>query len=46
MQRRRLTRAVVNTHTDNDVALGVYQRVGFRILPQGLSVLVRRLDDL
>ena len=46
MQRRRLTRAVVNTHTDNEVALGVYQRVGFRILPQGLSVLVRRLDDL
>ncbi len=46
MQRRRLTRAVVNTHTDNEVALGVYQRVGFKILPQGLSVLVRRLDDL
>jgi len=46
MQRRRLTRAVVNTHTDNEVALGVYQRVGFRVLPQGLSVLVRRLDDL
>lgn len=46
MQRRRLTRAVVNTHTDNDVALALYQRVGFRILPQGLSVLVRRLDDL
>ena len=46
MQRRRLTRAVVNTHTDNEVALGVYQRVGFRILPRGLSVLVRRLDDL
>jgi len=46
MQRRRLTRAVVNTHIDNEVALGVYQRVGFRILPQGLAVLVRRLDDL
>jgi ribosomal protein S18 acetylase RimI-like enzyme len=46
MQRRRLTRAVVNTHTDNEVALGVYQRVGFRLLPHGLSVLVRRLDDL
>jgi len=46
MQRRRLTRAVVNTHTDNEVALGVYERVGFRVLPQGLSVLVRRLDDL
>jgi ribosomal protein S18 acetylase RimI-like enzyme len=46
MQRRRLTRAVVNTHTDNAVALGLYQRVGFRILPQGLTVLVRRLDDV
>ena len=46
MQRRRLTRAVVNTHTDNQVALNLYQRVGFRILPQGLTVLVRRLDDL
>lgn len=44
MQRRRLTRAVVNTHTDNEVALALYQRVGFRVLPQGLSVLVRRLD--
>lgn len=46
MQRRRLTRAVVNTHSDNDVALALYQRVGFRVLPQGLSVLVRRLDDV
>ncbi|MCU1394252.1 MAG: hypothetical protein JWM34_2680 [Ilumatobacteraceae bacterium] len=46
MQRRRLTRAVVNTHTDNTVALNLYQRVGFRVLPQGLTVLVRRLDDL
>ncbi|MCU1366733.1 MAG: acetyltransferase [Ilumatobacteraceae bacterium] len=46
MQRRRLTRAVVNTHADNAVALNLYQRVGFRILPQGLTVLVRRLDDI
>lgn len=46
MQRRRLTRAVVNTHTDNTAALGLYQRVGFRILPHGLTVLVRRLDDV
>lgn len=46
MQRRRLTRAVVNTHTDNNVALALYRRVGFRVLPQGLSVLVRRLDDV
>ncbi len=46
MQRRRLTRAVVNTHTDNTVALGLYQRVGFRVLPQNLVVLTRRLDDV
>ncbi len=46
MQRRRLTRAMVNTHTDNNVALGLYQRFGFRLLPQGLVVLKRRLDDM
>lgn len=46
MRRRRLTRAVVNTHTDNDGALALYQRVGFRVLPHQLSVLVRRLDDV
>ena len=46
MQRRRLTRAVVNTHTDNTGALSLYHRFGFRDLPQGLSVLNRRLDDV
>ena len=46
MQRRRLTRAMVNTHTDNNVALGLYQRFGFRLLPQGLVVLTRQLDDM
>jgi len=46
MKRRHLTRAVVNTHTDNDVALALYARVGFHRLPQGLSVLARRLDDV
>jgi ribosomal protein S18 acetylase RimI-like enzyme len=46
MQRRRLTRAMVNTHIDNNVALGLYQRFGFRVLPQGLVVLTRGLDDL
>lgn len=39
MQRHRLTRAVVNTHVDNVVALGLYARLGFRVLPQGLTVL-------
>ena len=46
MQRRRLTRAIVNTHTDNVVALGLYQRMGFRVLPQGLAVMSRSLRDL
>lgn len=46
MQRRRLTRAMVNTHIDNDVALGLYCDMGFRVLPLGLVVLARGLDDL
>lgn len=46
MQRRRLTRAMVNTHTDNTVALGLYLRFGFRVMPQGLVVLTRGLEDL
>ena len=46
MRRRRLTRAVVNTATDNTVALDLYGRIGFRVLPQGLAVLTRRLDDI
>ncbi|HEY4332155.1 MAG TPA: GNAT family N-acetyltransferase [Ilumatobacteraceae bacterium] len=46
MQRRNLTRAVVNTHVENSVALRLYSHVGFNLLPQTLSVLVRRLDDV
>lgn len=46
MQRHHLTRAVVNTHTDNIAALHLYQRLGFRILPNGLTVLQRRLDTI
>ena len=46
MQRRRLSRAIVNTHTDNVVALQLYQRMGFRVLPQGLAVMARSLDDI
>jgi len=46
MKRRHLTRAVVNTHSDNDVALALYAKVGFHRMPQGLSVLSRRLDDI
>ena len=46
MQRRRLSRAVVNTHSDNEVALRLYHRIGFRNLPQGLAVMTRTLDDV
>ena len=46
MKRHRLTRAIVNTHIDNAGALSLYQGIGFRILPHGLVVLRRTLDDL
>lgn len=46
MQRRHLSRAIVNTHTDNEVALELYQRMGFRALPQGLAVMSRSLRDI
>lgn len=46
MQRHRLTRAIVNTHSDNLVALALYGRMGFRLLPQRLAVLTRTLADL
>ena len=45
MQRRSLTRAVVNTHTDNAIALALYQDFGFRIMPLGLVVMSRVLDE-
>lgn len=34
-----MTRAVVNTQLGNDNALSLYQQVGFRREPSGLSVL-------
>lgn len=46
MKRHRLTRAMVNTNVDNNVALDLYQRFGFKVIPQGLLVLTRGLDDL
>jgi ribosomal protein S18 acetylase RimI-like enzyme len=45
LARWRVDQCVVNTQWGNEVALGLYERVGFRRLPQGLAVL-RRGDDL
>jgi ribosomal protein S18 acetylase RimI-like enzyme len=39
MKRRGVRRAVVNTQIGNDTALELYQRLGFRLEPVGLSVL-------
>jgi ribosomal protein S18 acetylase RimI-like enzyme len=39
MRRRGVQRAVVNTQLDNEPALALYQRLGFRREPTGLSVL-------
>jgi ribosomal protein S18 acetylase RimI-like enzyme len=39
MRRRGVQRAVVNTQLDNHAALALYQRLGFRREPTGLSVL-------
>lgn len=39
MKRRGVERAMVNTQHDNDGALALYQRLGFRLQPGGLAVL-------
>jgi len=39
LSRWRADQCVVNTQWGNDVALSLYERVGFRRLPQGLAVL-------
>jgi len=39
MRRRGVRRAVVNTQLGNEVALNLYQQIGFRREPAGLSVL-------
>jgi ribosomal protein S18 acetylase RimI-like enzyme len=39
MRRRGVRRAVVNTQMGNDAALNLYQQIGFRREPSGLSVL-------
>jgi ribosomal protein S18 acetylase RimI-like enzyme len=38
MRRAGVTRVFVNTHTDNDAALALYRRIGFRSLPERLRV--------
>lgn len=39
LARWRADQCVVNTQWGNEVALGLYERIGFRRLPQGLAVL-------
>jgi ribosomal protein S18 acetylase RimI-like enzyme len=41
---RGAVQAVVNTQVDNSRALGLYQSIGFVLLPSGLTVLGRSLD--
>jgi ribosomal protein S18 acetylase RimI-like enzyme len=44
LRRWRADRAMVNTQLANERALSLYERVGFRREPSGLSVLARELD--
>jgi ribosomal protein S18 acetylase RimI-like enzyme len=43
LERRSVTRTVVNTQESNEAALALYQRVGFRLQPGGLAVLCATL---
>lgn len=43
MRDRGVARAVVNTQVDNERALALYLRLGFRVQPSGLAVLARPL---
>lgn len=44
-RRRRVDHVLVNTQEDNDTALALYERVGFRRQDHGLAVLTRSLRD-
>jgi ribosomal protein S18 acetylase RimI-like enzyme len=44
MARWRVQRALVNTHTGNDAALGLYHRLGFTDLSDRLHVYERRIE--
>ncbi len=43
LRRRGAARAMVNTQRTNAGALALYRACGFRLLPEGLSVLAREL---
>ena len=43
MRRHGASRALVNTQRTNEAALALYRACGFRVLPEGLQVLVRAL---
>lgn len=45
LRRWRAERAVVNTQLENDAALSLYESLGFRREPSGLSVLATRLAE-
>jgi len=46
MQSRGATTVLVNTQVDNDRALALYRRLGFRLLDEQLAVLGRDLGGV
>ena len=45
LRRRGVTEAVVNTQVQNERALQLYLRMGFRLQPSGLEVLGRTIAE-